>query len=311
LKAFSYSQALLALAILFLAYALLQVTANIPLIVKSIDKASNTIDKTAITIDKISPEIPRALAQAEKIRAEVALVRLMLDKQIPDILEQIETSKPLLDAAIKESERYSSQIPKVTQQIALVQADIDQFTKLVPDILNRIDNIVNMANTTQAEVEKWRPISERYLVQIQQSQFDIPQYLLRVENIVIDAKTIGEEASSGIVSGFFKGVVSLPFNMVSNVSGVINEDTASAKYLTATDLDIMKTQIGVLLQGESNKVIWHNKESGNRGTVTKVSQENKGDRQCYKIILNNAFKNKKETLTELMCENKAGQWEVM
>lgn len=295
---FTIPQILLALAITFLAFSLIKIANQVPDIIR--------------IIDKVSPQIDDIVEEVELIRNEVKLVRLLVAQQTPEILAKVDSMLPVVQEVVAESERYSSQVPIALEQIEKLAQDIQQLEKSIPDILQRIDAVVNATNNTVSEVALWRPHSREYLTEIALSRDNIPQYLTRAEHIVIDAKSIGKEASSGIVSGFFKGVISLPFEVVSGLTGIVDSSSRSAKKLSATDVSLMQEKVITLLNNEHQmKTVWQNIDSRNRGTIIKDKLIKKGEQNCHYLTFNNHFGEEKEVLKELMCLNNEGLWNVM
>ncbi len=313
---FSYSQVLLALAIAYLAFSLIQISQQIPTIV-------DIIDKTNITVDKVTPQIPTILSSVDDINkqvadvvAEVALVRVLLDEQVPEILTQVALTRPVVDSVVDkvvtESQHYSQQLPALMQHLTKIERQISQLEQQIPLILTRIDNVVQTTTKTTNEIAKWRPHSTQYIEQIKHSRLDIPHYLTRAEFIVADAKTIGKEASSGLFVGLLKGALTLPFDVISGLTGIVEPDSKSAKNLTSLDISLMQEKtIKLLNDSLQTKTIWQNTESGNRGTIAKASEFNKNNMVCHQLTFTNYFDQESEMLIELMCRGEDGLWKVI
>ena len=298
IKTFSLSQALLAMAIAYFAYALLSFTKEIPLILKS--------------VDRVIPHISAIVNEVELVRAEVVEVRALVDKQVPAILMQISTVLPLIEQGLVQSDGYAKQLPELWQQLDKIEARIQALQHDLPAILQRVDAVIATTNHTMSELEKWRPHSSQYLVQIENSRQDIPQYLTRIEGIVVDAKTIGREASSGLVSGFFKGVISLPLDVVAGLTGIVDAKSRSAKFLSAKDVTILQEQVFALLANKSKtQMSWINEKSGNSGKILKAAEFKREGAICHHLTFINNFNNQQETLKELMCQDEEGLWQVI
>ncbi len=295
---FSISQTLLAIAIAYFAYALLNFSEEIPSLIKAIDKST--------------PHISAIVDEVELVRKEVTQVRALVDKQVPTILMQINSVLPLIEQGLKQSDQYSKQLPKLWQHLDTIEAQIQTLQKDLPKVLKRVDAVVITSNEAISESTKWRPHSAKYLQEIEHSRDNIPQYLTRVENIVTDAKNVGKEASSGLVSGFFKGVISLPFEVVAGLTGIVDSQSRSAKYLTANDVTMMQENVLTLLEANlKRQVYWQNDESGNRGKISKDKSFIKNDQTCHKVTFVNYFKDQEETLKKVMCKNKGDLWQVI
>lgn len=305
LKQFSYSQALLALAIAFLAFSLFKFTLQIPAII-------DAVEKTTQTVDVVSPKIDDIISEVALVRGEVGKVRAVVSQQTPAILSQIQTTLPVVQQVVAESEHYSRQLPALLAQLTIIEQQVEQLQASIPVILERVDAVVKTTENTTSEVALWRPHSTRYLEEIALSREDIPQYLSRVENIIVDAKSVGSEASSGIVSGFFKGVFRLPFEMASGLTNIVDVNSLSAKNLTAQDVVLMQERtVSLLNDTHKSMAIWQNVESGNRGTIHKGKSTTRNKEDCINLTFNNHFGSKKETLKKLMCINDKALWRVI
>jgi hypothetical protein len=106
MKVFSYSQALLAIAIGLLSYSLIQFTKHIPNIL-------TTIKQTSEIVATVSPKINDIIDEVALVRAEVANVRALVAEQTPEILSQIEMTRPIVSDVIAESENYSKKITRI------------------------------------------------------------------------------------------------------------------------------------------------------------------------------------------------------
>lgn len=297
---FSYSQALLAIAISYFAYSLLSISQQIPAIIK--------------LVDKTSPHIDTIVSEVALVRKDVAIIGQIVDKQVPAILTQIETVMPLVERGISQSEQYSQQLPNLWLHLENIDKQMNQLQQALPAILKRIDAIVLTTNASVEEMAKWRPHSTHYLFEIEHSRTDIPKYLTRVEDIIIDAKTIGKEASRGLVSGLFAGALALPFDAVKGLTGRGNSSSSAAKNLTSTDISLMQVEIISLLKSQSkSKAIWTNIDSGNRGTIKKGTKFMENGLACYTLTFTNQFKKQKksDTFKEKMCLDKGSLWQVM
>lgn len=291
MKNFSISQVALAVAIAYLAYALTQFTRQIPAVVTLVN---NTI-----------PEVKNVAEKITQVKEEVALVRSFVAEQLPEIHKQIEISLSAVDKVINESENYSRNIPELLQRF-------DHFEQQIPLILQRIDSFEVTTNNTVAEIALWRPHSAQYLEEIGLARENIPQYLTRVEQIIAKANQVGEKNSSGFVSGIFKGVISLPFEVVSGLTNIVDVKSRSAKHLTAKDVATLQEHLISLLNNKDEKhILWSNTDSGNSGRITKKSFKKYQGKPCVRVELINSFNKQKETLEQLMCPNKEGLWQVM
>lgn len=301
----SFSQALLAVAIGALALSIFKFTAHLPEVLQ-------IIEKTSKTVDLVTPQIEVIIDEVALVRAEISKVRAVVDEQTPAILAEVKATRPVVREVVQESKNYSQQLPALLKQIESLEQQIASIQEQLPAVFNSIDSLVGGANNLTTEISLWRPHSSQYLKEVELSREYVPQYLTRMEYIVEDAKTVGSEASQGVVSGFFKGVITLPFKVVSGLAGIVDIDSKSAKYLTAADVTLMQAKVIELLNDDEQKTsLWSNDKSGNYGTIKKGDQQTQDHQKCHKLTFNNHFGNEKEKLRELMCLNNEGIWKVM
>ena len=233
-------------------------------------------------------------------------------------MSQIEQTRPLIEQTLIESDKYSSQIPLVSAHLTRLEQQVAAVDKQLPDILKRIDNLVTTTDNVTQEMAKWRPHSLEYIKQLEYSREDIPSYLTRIDNIatdakmiISDAKTIGSENSRGLVKGLVKGVVSLPFNVVSNLAGIVDSSSKSAQQLTEEDITLLQqSAITVLMSETITEKSWRNKLTGHYGKVHQGENFERQGKDCYQLTFTNYFNNEKERLLEDACLNDQNLWQI-
>lgn len=296
----SVSQLLFAVAIGYLAYSLIQISIQIPNALKLVGESTKSMEKFQPQIDEIILQIGN------------------INKQIPAIMSQIEQTRPLIEQTLIESDKYSSQIPLVSAHLTRLEQQVAAVDKQLPDILKRIDNLVTTTDNVTQEMAKWRPHSLEYIKQLEYSREDIPSYLTRIDNIatdakmiISDAKTIGSENSRGLVKGLVKGVVSLPFNVVSNLAGIVDSSSKSAQQLTEEDITLLQqSAITVLMSETITEKSWRNKLTGHYGKVHQGENFERQGKDCYQLTFTNYFNNEKERLLEDACLNDQNLWQI-
>ncbi len=145
---FSYSQVLLGVAIGYLAYALLSFTKEIPELIRAVDRST--------------PHISAIVNEVELVRVEVAKVRDLVDKQIPAILLQVDTTLPLIVQGLAQSEQYANQLPQLWRHLEKIESRIQLLQQQLPSVLQRVDAVIAAANSTTEELAQWRPHSTQY-----------------------------------------------------------------------------------------------------------------------------------------------------
>ena len=74
----------------------------------------------------------------------------------------------------------------------------------------------------------------------------------------------------------------------------------------------MQEQVLLLLaSNDKQQAFWHNNDSGNRGKIIKKPRFKQKGQLCNELTFVNHFKDQKETLNELMCQDKHDLWQVM
>jgi surface antigen/uncharacterized coiled-coil DUF342 family protein len=296
----SISQLLFAASIGYLAYSLIQISIQIP-------NALKMVGESTTRMETFQPQINEIVVQVGSI-----------NKQIPAILSQIEQTRPLIEQALIESDKYSSQIPLLSAHLKRLEQQAAAVDKQLPDVLKRIDNLIITTDNVTKEMTKWRPHSLEYIKQLEYLREDIPNYLTRIEDIatdaqmiISDAKTIGSENSRGLVTGLVKGVVSLPFNVVSNLAGIVDSSSKSARLLTEQDIILLQqSAITVLSSKTTTEKSWRNKSTGHYGRVNQGESFQRQGKDCYQLTFTNYFNNERERLQEDACLNDQNLWQV-
>lgn len=88
------------------------------------------------------------------------------------------------------------------------------------------------------------------LVEARAYRESIPVLLDRIDQQVSGARSFVSDAGSGVVGGLFKGAIALPFDLVKGVSSLLDPDSFSAKRLTSTDIELIRSTVSALLPTE-------------------------------------------------------------
>ncbi len=116
---FSYSQVILAIAIAYFAYALLSFTQQVPGFIQA--------------LDRVTPHVNTIVEEVSLVREEVTQVRQVIDKELPNIISQVDSSLPLVEEGLSQSKYYSQQIPELFKHLSKVEeqvAEIQQAASL-------------------------------------------------------------------------------------------------------------------------------------------------------------------------------------
>lgn len=303
---FSCALIIMAGAITYFAYALLSVSKQIPAILDQVTVVSQQVDRTTKNIEPILVTVPSILEQVPDILKTV-------DKttdSIPLILAEVEKIRVLVPAVLNEAESVRGELPKILERVDTLQKQVSQIQKQLPSILKTVNGITHVVGETNQQVEKIVPLVPKVLDEVKITRDQIPSYLTRVEQIVENTRGISEEAGKGAVTGFFKGIVSTPFELLKGTESTVRASLKNEKLLTDEDFQLVYEASAKLLQSETNKTqAWGNPSTGNGGMLTVIrTYEYKGE-HCKTIKLDFKTRNGSKDSTENnVCKNSQGHW---
>ncbi len=287
LASYVMSLAMFSLAggLIYFAYQVSLVSSQIPEILTSVNKTS----------DRIEPVV-----------SEVHDIRLL----IPGILDEVEQTRALVPPLLKEVELTRQQIPPILQEV-------ESIRKELPSVLASADKASDAVVVVSKEIEATRPLVPQVLQEVETTRESIPPMLDRVDNMIDKAKVAGKEASTGAVTGFFKGIVAAPFVLVGDagkkILGLSEED---AKQFTSKDFDLVEAASLQLLNdghvGDIKEI--NNAESGYHAKIKLLSDYTKGDDvdayQCRTIQIQSDKEGLNvKTVKKSVCKNDQGKWE--
>jgi surface antigen len=307
----------LAAAIFYFAFQLYQINQNVPAISQSIDRVSQQVEPT--------------LAEADSIREELAEIR----KLIPSLLERVDNTVDVLD----QTQRQIPQIVNATEKALVV---INQTQQQIPQILITTENAVTAINETRQQIPQIVNTAENAIVALNQTRDEVLPYipltleeirlmrksmqdsLDRIEILIEDANEkaldaielagdAGKKASEGAVSGFFTGLIKLPFELIGSLASPIVKsiDADVAKKLTDKDIELMATASNKAV--EANKIDrtwkWNNPKSGNSGSLTIIRKYEIRSHACVEVHVRVSIKGKeKMNAPHNLCLNKDKKW---
>lgn len=290
----------LAGALIYFAYEVSRVSTHIPDILSSVDHTSETVTPIISEVGEIRELIPDILHEVEETR-----------KLVPPILKEVEQTRLQIPPILKEVEQTRKQIPPILKEVEAVR-------KEVPAITKSADNAAYAVVVVSKEIKATRPLVPEILKEVETTRESIPPLLDRAEAMVDKARKAGEEASSGAVSGFFKGLITAPFTLVGDagkaVTGMSDEEL---KKFTDKDIELYKQASLDLLnngkRGDTRKV--KNPESNNSATLKLVSIETREEdfttSECRTLQVETYRKNKRiKTSNNTFCKEEGGGWDV-
>lgn len=290
----------LAAALIYFAYEVSRVSTQIPDILTSVDHTSEQVGPIISEVVEIRDLIPDILHEVEETR-----------KLVPPILKEVEQTRLQIPPILKEVEQTRQQIPPVLKEVEAVR-------KEVPAVLKSADKASNAVVVMSKEIEATRPLIPKVLKEVETTRESIPPLLDRADAMIDKARTAGEEASSGAVSGFFKGLITAPFSLVGDagkaVTGMSEEEI---KQFTHKDIDLYKQASLDLLnngkRGDTREV--KNPDSGNSGIIKLVSIDSKEEDfttvECRTLQVETYKQGERfKTSNRQFCKEEGGGWDI-
>ena len=313
----SLSRFALAAAIFYFAFQLYQINQNVPAISQS--------------IDRVSRQVEPSLEEAQAIREELAEIR----KLIPSLLERVDKSVAVMD----DTQR---QIPQIISAAEKALAILNETQQRMPRIISTAENAVTALNETQQQIPQIVNTAENAIVALNLTRDELMPYIpLTLEEVRLVRKTMedsldrieiliddandkalnaillagdaGKKASEGAVSGFFTGLIKLPFKLVGTLASPIVKtiDADVAKKLTEKDLELIATASKKAV--EAKKIDrawkWNNPKSGNSGSLTIIRKYEIRSHVCVEVEVRVSIKGKeKMNEPDQLCLNKDKKW---
>jgi len=132
-------------------------------------------------------------------------------------------------------------------------------------------------------------------------------------NAILQAGDAGKKASEGAVSGFFTGLIKLPFKLVGTLASPIVKtiDADVAKKLTDKDVELMAKAGNQAI--EAKKIgrawKWDNPKSGNSGSLTITRKYEIRSHVCVEVEVRVSIKGReKMNKPDNLCLNKDKKW---
>jgi hypothetical protein len=267
----------------------------------------------AYQVSLVSTQVPEILASVnqtsdriEPVVSEVHEIRLL----VPDILHEVEQTRELVPPLLKEVELTRQQIPPILKEV-------ESIRKEIPSLLASADKASDAVVVVSKEIEATRPLVPQVLKEVETTRESIPPMLDRADSMIDKARVAGKEASTGAVTGFFKGIITAPFVLVGDagrkITGVSEEE---AKQFTSKDFDLVETASLQLLNdghvGDIREI--NNPESGYHAKIKLLSDYTKGDDvdvyQCRTLQIQSDKEGLNvKTVKKSVCQNNQGKWD--
>ncbi|MBT8118565.1 MAG: hypothetical protein KJN89_02510 [Gammaproteobacteria bacterium] len=229
-------------------------------------------------VSMVSKQIPHILQRidttSEKVEPIIGDVGEIIDL-VPPILKEIEEIRKLVPPILSEVEQTRNMIPPILAeveqtrlQIPTVLDESEAIRGELPALLASADRASAAVDGVSKQVEATRPLIPEVLKEVETTRESIPPMMDRADQLIEKARVAGKEASEGAVTGVFSGIIMAPFALVSDagkgISGLSDEE---AKNYTDKDFELNQEALLKLLntasKGDEQK--WNNPESGNYG----------------------------------------------
>ena len=296
----------IAAAIIYFAYQLAQINDNVVVVTQSVDQVSQHIEPTLEEVKAIRLEIVEVRNLVPDVLAEVAEVR----KQIPAVVAEVAEVRQQIPPIIAQVESIEQQIDPILQRVDKTVAVVDDTQRQIPQILTIADNAIATINDTNKEIKLTRESINPTLDRVDELVEDA---YFKAQDAINTAGDAGKKASEGAVSGFFTGLIKLPFKFIGSLaSPIVDElDSDVARQLTEKDIELI-AEAGVRAiksKSTGKERRWENPKSGNSGSITIVREYQSQGIECVEARVRISNK-RKQIMDELdnFCLNEKNEW---
>lgn len=287
----------LAGSIAYLSFTLAQYRNDIPVILESVEQTADKIEPMLTEVTNIREAIPPVLKEVAEVRKQIPVILdevAEVRKQVPPILDEVQLTR---------------------EQMPTVLSEVESIRKELPRIEKMLDTSSGMVGLAVSESAAIRELTPQILAEVQATRLSIPPTLDRVDVLIGKAGKAGREASSGVVTGIFKGIITAPFVIVGNAGqSVFGMSKAQAKDIPEADMArLTAVSEEVLAMAEKGAFKeWKNDESGYSGKTTLESIEKNEGQDC-RILRVEIWKKGKEKFNKKLrtCKNENGSWETV
>ncbi len=232
-----------------------------------------------------------------------------------EINKTVNVIRPLIEKALDKNLDLGSlitEIRRVHETIPIVVNEISETRKQIPSILKTADDATRAINKATEEFKNTRPLIPKIISEIGSTRREIPLYLDRAEKIVADARTVGDDTSQGIFSGFIKGIVKTPFSLVGDLGeSIIDIFGDEGKKLSTSDKkELEEASFRALKKDKLNTLeFWINKATGRRGDIKIIKKDIK--KRC-RILKMNVFEKDNKIIESVVtfCKGNNESWVI-
>jgi uncharacterized protein YoxC len=286
----------LAAALVYFAYEASSISRQIPAILTAVESTSNEIDPIVKEVAKITEQVPLVLDEVAEVR-----------KLVPPILNEVAETRKMVPPVLTEVEKTRLAIPPILLEVRQTRKDL-------PAVLKTVNTASQSVAMTAGEMKAYRPLVPEAIKQVELTREAINPALDRVDELITKAESAGKQASKGAVTGFFTGILTLPFSIVGDVGkSVAGMGEASNKF-SEKDIQVFKQARNDMLKSghldESRE--WVNPDTGTKAKLTLVKIYESHNEECRRLRVEiwNANKKKEYDKTANFCRDAQGVWKV-
>ena len=250
---------------------------------------------------------------------ELANISNTISKELPDVLTSVNQTSKAIEPVVKEIGEIRELVPSVLnevsetrKQIPPILDEVKQVREQIPAILEEVKQVREQIPPVLEEVRQTRPLIPKVLDEVAKTREALPGLLEKGEKVVSGAQKAGEKASEGAVTGFFKGIITLPFKIIGGIGQALfsfNEEVK--KDLSESDIEQLKqlSREMLLLEEIGAYKEWKNDSIGYTGKIILKSIEVRNEQPCKTINLKlwEQGKAAADTVTTF-CQTPDGNW---
>lgn len=148
------------------------------------------------------------------VTKEVQKVR----EYMPALLKQVETVEKgvRIEAWLELAQQLDKQLPDVLQQLEKTRVTLNEVQQKIPAILSEVSHLRQQTvPSLLSEVKAVRSQTIPPLLnEVKAVRLMLPKTLKEMDDIVEKAKNVGEEAAEGAVQGTVKEIFTAPLNLI-------------------------------------------------------------------------------------------------
>ncbi len=321
----------IAAAIFYFGYQVAQIGQQVPRVADSVDTVSQQFEPALAEVERVRGEIAEIRALVPQILDEAAEIRAT----VPTILDEVAAVRQQIPPVVDEIGQVRQQVPEILQRVDALESRIDPILQRVDRSLatlestqQQIPQILSTADSAVASIDQARytlaPLVPQTLEEIRLTREAVDPTLDRVQVLVDDAygkaqdaitaaQGAGQEASEGAVTGFFTGILKLPFKLVGTLaSPIVNSiDPDVARLLEEKDLELMAEAGRRAVEAENlgKPERWDNPRTDMSGSITILRKHSVDERSCYEVQIK--IQQRRRQLADNIddfCQGEDGQW---